>query len=62
MILGTGTPLPDPDRAGPSVSIVVDSAAYWTDAGPGAVHAIIDGFDSDIRERLAIAGGLAAGG
>ena len=61
-MLGTRTPIPDPDRAAPAVLIVVDSVAYLFDAGAGVVHAIIDGFDEDIRERLASAGGLAAGG
>ena len=35
VMLGTGTPIPDPDRAGPAVAIVVDSVAYLFDAGAG---------------------------
>lgn len=35
VMLGTGTPIPDPERAGPAVAIVVDSAAYLFDAGAG---------------------------
>lgn len=38
VILGTGTPIPDPDRAGPGVAIVVDSVAYLFDAGAGVVR------------------------
>jgi ribonuclease BN (tRNA processing enzyme) len=38
VMLGTGTPVPDPDRAGPSVAIVVDSVAYLFDAGTGVVR------------------------
>ena len=38
VMLGTGTPIPDPDRAGPSVAIVVDSTAYLFDAGTGVVR------------------------
>ncbi len=35
VMLGTGTPIPDPERAGPAVAIVVDSVAYLFDAGAG---------------------------
>jgi ribonuclease BN (tRNA processing enzyme) len=38
VMLGTGTPIPDPDRAGPAVAIVVDSVAYLFDAGSGVVR------------------------
>ncbi len=38
VMLGTGTPIPDPDRAGPAVAIVVDSTAYVFDAGAGVVR------------------------
>ncbi len=37
-MLGTGTPIPDPDRSGPAVAIVVDSVAYLFDAGSGVVR------------------------
>jgi hypothetical protein len=38
VMLGTGTPLADPDRAGPSLAIVVDDVACVVDAGPGLVR------------------------
>ena len=38
VILGTGTPIPDPDRSGPAVVITVDSVAYLFDAGVGTVR------------------------
>jgi ribonuclease BN (tRNA processing enzyme) len=38
VLLGTGTPIPDPDRSGPGVAIVVDSVAYLFDAGAGVVR------------------------
>ncbi len=38
VMLGTGTPIPDPDRSGPAVAIIVDSVAYLFDAGVGAVR------------------------
>jgi ribonuclease Z len=40
VLLGTGTPNPDPDRSGPSVAIVVDSSVYIVDAGPGVVRRV----------------------
>ena len=40
VMLGTGTPIPDPDRMGPSVAIVVDSVPYIFDAGTGVVRRI----------------------
>jgi len=38
VILGTGTPIPNPDRSGPSVAVVVNGAAYLVDFGPGVVR------------------------
>jgi ribonuclease BN (tRNA processing enzyme) len=38
VMLGTGTPIPDPDRSGPAVAIVVDTVAYLFDAGAGVVR------------------------
>ena len=38
VMLGTGTPLPDPDRAGPATAVVVNDTAYLVDAGTGIVR------------------------
>ena len=38
VMLGTGTPIPDADRSGPAVAIIVDSVAYLFDAGTGVVR------------------------
>jgi len=38
ILLGTGTPNPEPDRMGPSVAIVSGSHAYIVDCGPGVVR------------------------
>ena len=38
VLLGTGTPVPDPDRSGPATLIVVDDRAYLVDFGPGVVR------------------------
>jgi ribonuclease Z len=40
VLLGTGTPNPDPDRAGPAVAVVVDSSVYIVDAGAGIVRRV----------------------
>jgi ribonuclease BN (tRNA processing enzyme) len=38
VLLGTGTPNADPDRAGPAAAIVVDDVPYLVDFGPGIVR------------------------
>src|SRR5690348_12424593 len=38
VILGTGTPILDPDRSGPAFAVVVNGAAYLVDFGPGVVR------------------------
>ncbi|MXY29906.1 MAG: MBL fold metallo-hydrolase [Gammaproteobacteria bacterium] len=37
-MLGTGTPIADPDRFGPSVAVVVGEESYLVDAGAGVVR------------------------
>jgi ribonuclease BN (tRNA processing enzyme) len=38
VMLGTGTPRPDPDRSGPATVLVVNGAPYLIDFGPGVVR------------------------
>lgn len=38
VLLGTGTPVPDPDRSGPGTVITVDDRAYLVDFGPGVIR------------------------
>ena len=38
VMLGTGTPNPDPERSGPAVAVVANGTAYLVDAGPGLVR------------------------
>lgn len=38
IILGTGTPNPDPERSGPAVAVVVNGSAYLVDAGAGVMR------------------------
>lgn len=38
VLLGTGTPLPDPDRSGPSTAVIVNGTPYIVDFGTGVVR------------------------
>lgn len=38
VLLGTGTPQPDPERSGPATAVVVNGSAYLVDFGPGVVR------------------------
>jgi ribonuclease BN (tRNA processing enzyme) len=38
VLLGTGTPLPDPDRSGPCTAVVVNGTPYLVDLGTGIVR------------------------
>ena len=38
VLLGTGTPIPDPDRSGPATAIVVGERAYLVHFGPGVIR------------------------
>src|SRR5438034_8705929 len=38
VLLGTGTPLPDPERSGPCTAIVVNGTPYLVDLGQGVVR------------------------
>jgi glyoxylase-like metal-dependent hydrolase (beta-lactamase superfamily II) len=40
VLLGTGTPSPDPDRSGPATAVVVNGTPYLIDFGPGVVRRI----------------------
>ena len=35
VMLGTGTPRPDPHRSGPATAIIVNDTPYLIDFGPG---------------------------
>ena len=48
VLLGTGTPRPDPERSGPATAIVVDGPAYLVDIGPGVVRRAAAAFDKGI--------------
>lgn len=38
ILLGTGTPIADPDKSGPSLAIIVNNTSYIVDCGPGVVR------------------------
>jgi ribonuclease BN (tRNA processing enzyme) len=38
VLLGTGTPIPDPESSGPASAIIAGGQAYLFDAGPGVVR------------------------
>ena len=38
VLLGTGTPVPDPDRSGPATAIVIGDSTYLVDFGLGVVR------------------------
>src|SRR6476620_2588714 len=40
VLLGTGTPSPDPERSGPATAIVVNGMPYLIDFGAGVVRRI----------------------
>jgi ribonuclease BN (tRNA processing enzyme) len=54
VMLGTGTPRPDPERSGPATAIVVNGKAYLVDVGPGVVRRAQAAFDKGIT-ALAVA-------
>ena len=52
VVLGTGTPVPLPDRSGPSVAVVVNGSAYLVDFGPGVVRRAAAAFRDKHIEAL----------
>ena len=38
VVLGSGTPIPDPERFGPAVAVIVNGHSYLVDCGPGIVR------------------------
>jgi len=48
VLLGTGSPRPEPTRSGPATAIVVDDTAYLVDAGPGIVRRASAAFENGV--------------
>jgi ribonuclease BN (tRNA processing enzyme) len=49
VMLGTGTPRPDPSRSGPATAIVVDETPYLIDFGTGVVRRATAAFEKGVR-------------
>ncbi len=55
VMLGTGTPNPDPERSGPAVAVVAGNQPYVVDCGPGVVRrAAAAGIEMPSLNRLFI--------
>lgn len=52
IMLGTGTPIPTPDRAGSGLAVIHDGEAYIFDVGPGSVRRMIEAWDNGKIEAL----------
>ena len=48
VLLGTGTPNPEPNRSGPSLAIIVNNHSYVVDCGPGVVRRAAEAADKNI--------------
>jgi len=49
VLLGTGTPHPDPARSGPATAILVNDTPYLVDFGPGVVRRAAAAYQKGIR-------------
>ena len=49
VLLGTGTPGPDPKRSGPSLAIVVNDQPYLVDFGPGVVRRTASAYEMGVH-------------
>ena len=50
VMLGTGTPRPDPERSGPATAIVVNGTPYLVDFGPGVVRRAAAAYRKGVTE------------
>ena len=54
-LLGTGSPIPDPERRGPSQVVEVGDQLLLVDAGSGVVHRLLEaGYGRPALQRIAI--------
>jgi ribonuclease BN (tRNA processing enzyme) len=49
VLLGTGTPIPDPAASGPAFAIVREGVSYFVDCGPGIVRRAMTASQGGIR-------------
>jgi ribonuclease BN (tRNA processing enzyme) len=45
VMLGTGTPRPDPSRSGPATAIIVNDTPYLIDFGPGVIRRVTAAYE-----------------
>ena len=48
VMLGTGTPRPEPNRSGPATAIVVNDTPYLVDFGPGVIRRATAAFENGV--------------
>lgn len=58
VMLGTGTPRPDPARSGPATAIVVNGTPYLIDFGPGVIRRAAAAYNKGITALGAAAGSI----
>ena len=54
VLLGTGTPSPDPERSGPATAVVVNGTPYLIDFGPGVVRRIAAASQQGVKGLTAV--------
>ena len=55
VLLGTGTPIANPQRSGPALAVVLNGASYLVDAGPGVVRRATAAAERDSIPALRVA-------
>ena len=53
VLLGTGTPSPDPERSGAATAVVVNGTPYLIDFGPGVVRRIAAASQQGVKGLVA---------
>ena len=48
VMLGTGTPRPDPNRSGPATAIIVNDTPYLIDFGPGVIRRATAAYENGV--------------
>src|SRR5215475_6395795 len=48
VMLGTGTPRPDPSRSGPATAIIVNDTPYLIDFGPGVIRRAAAAYENGV--------------
>lgn len=58
VMLGTGTPRPDPDRSGSATLIIVNDTPYLIDFGPGVIRRAVAAYNRGVQAVGPAAGNL----